>query len=60
MLLRKCFQAALNASTGRDPAMRALVREAWEVLSHVIHEGGPKAKNSAVSHTFMLLEASLV
>ena len=48
-LLRKTFQAALNASPGGLPeGMRSLVRAAWILLGRVIHEGGSKAGSTSV------------
>ena len=52
-LLRKTFQAALNASPGglfEDMrGMPSLVRTARDLLCRVIHEGGSKAGSTLVS-----------
>ncbi len=49
MLLQKLFAAALNLYESPPQEMQPLVRAVWELLRHVIHEGGPRAKSSAVS-----------
>ena len=47
-LLRKTFQAALNASTCTPGVMQSLVSVSWHLLCRIIHEGGARATSIAV------------
>ena len=47
-LLRKSFQAALNASTGTPGVMQSLVSASWDLLCRIIHEGGARAMSMTV------------
>jgi hypothetical protein len=49
MLLRKLFTVTLNTFHSAPQEVQPLVRAAWELLRRIIHEGGPRAKSSAVS-----------
>ena len=58
-LLRKTFQAALNASSSLSEEMRSLVSVVWDLLGRVIHQSGYKAGSMSVSLTTTLQRAEL-
>ena len=54
-LLRKTFQAALNASSSLPEDMRSLVSTVWDLLGRMIHESGSRASSFSVSPTTTVL-----
>ncbi len=64
-LLRKTFQAAINASggifqTGLSQGMRSLVGAAWDLLGRIIHQTGSKAGSTSVGTQHQPLPQSLI